>query len=592
MFSNYDVFALHNTAILQKFQWDPYLPLYYTDVDFYYRLRLAGVELIETNLPVQHLEGGSTTLHANPALHTFVQTNYPAWRQYYLQKWGGERDQEIFTTPFNQIVPPIRNGEIQIDTSRSGQSIVAPIEDVSAQRDTSKGSLRSSPLDPLFHELHSVDSAREMEAQHRAWRLPECDYPISLTNEEGGILYEMILQNGLKNGFEVATGFGMSSFWAGLALRETGGRLISMDSYIEEQSGSWNYTPHQAAQVVRHEEPRGLRFAKRAATQLGLLPCVSYAVGVSPEDVPSMLAGQTIDYAFIDRLHYSGQPLRDFMALAPYLAPRCLVAFHSNQENCSVPEAIRAAEDYLAASALVCPTRHRLTLVGRGMIATPNKNAVKRKIVIATHNGASVLPALLDRLDHYGAGDQELLIVDTGSDDPASLEYLARLTERGIPVTQTPYRGYDTGAYLWAFRHHPADNYLFMQDSLLVTAPDWLERFSTDSDVTALAAFPFAYDNAAQRNWLIHQFPSAQMKTPTHGIFGPVFATSHAVLIELDQCGFLAAVPSDKNQQQAMERGWAIAFASRGIKVRFLVENYVSLNVSDVGVQKQLFKRP
>jgi len=59
LFTNYDVLCLHNTSVLKDFEWDQYLPLYYTDVDFYRRLRLAGVALFETNLPVGHAGGGS-----------------------------------------------------------------------------------------------------------------------------------------------------------------------------------------------------------------------------------------------------------------------------------------------------------------------------------------------------------------------------------------------------------------------------------------------------------------------------------------------------------------------------------------------------
>jgi len=101
LFTNYDVLCLHNTEALQGFSWDPYLPLYYTDADFYYRMKLAGIELIESYLPVEHQEGGSNSMKAETALHAYVETNYPAWRHYYLQKWGGERGQERFTEPFD-----------------------------------------------------------------------------------------------------------------------------------------------------------------------------------------------------------------------------------------------------------------------------------------------------------------------------------------------------------------------------------------------------------------------------------------------------------------------------------------------------------
>jgi hypothetical protein len=101
LFTNYDVLCLMNTRLLQRYRWDPHLPLYYTDVDFYYRLGLAGIEVIETYLPVVHQEGGSTT-HSDPDLKAFIESNYPAWRHYYMLKWGGDRGQERFTQPFNR----------------------------------------------------------------------------------------------------------------------------------------------------------------------------------------------------------------------------------------------------------------------------------------------------------------------------------------------------------------------------------------------------------------------------------------------------------------------------------------------------------
>lgn len=102
IFTNYDVLALHNVRVLDDFRWDPYLPLYFTDVDFYYRLRIAGVRLVESGLHVEHHEEGSSAMKADLALREFIQTNYFAWRDYYVRKWGGERDHETFRTPFNQ----------------------------------------------------------------------------------------------------------------------------------------------------------------------------------------------------------------------------------------------------------------------------------------------------------------------------------------------------------------------------------------------------------------------------------------------------------------------------------------------------------
>ncbi len=101
LFTNYDVLCLMNARALREIHWDHFLPLYYTDVDYYYRLKLADLELIETYLPVEHQNGGSNA-QSDPDIKAYVQANYPAWRHYYMLKWGGERGQEQFTTPFDR----------------------------------------------------------------------------------------------------------------------------------------------------------------------------------------------------------------------------------------------------------------------------------------------------------------------------------------------------------------------------------------------------------------------------------------------------------------------------------------------------------
>jgi hypothetical protein len=104
IFTDHDVLCLMNTPLLTGLHWDQYLPLYYTDVDYYRRMELAGLEIVETYLPVGHQEGGSTT-QSDPVIQLFVQINYPAWRHYYMTKWGGERGQETYTEPFNGQYP-------------------------------------------------------------------------------------------------------------------------------------------------------------------------------------------------------------------------------------------------------------------------------------------------------------------------------------------------------------------------------------------------------------------------------------------------------------------------------------------------------
>lgn len=59
-------------------------------------------------------------------------------------------------------------------------------------------------------------------------------FPWSLTEPEFQYLYNLIIERKYTCGFEVATAFGISSLAAALAFKETGGRIVTMDAYIEE----------------------------------------------------------------------------------------------------------------------------------------------------------------------------------------------------------------------------------------------------------------------------------------------------------------------------------------------------------------------
>ena len=211
-------------------------------------------------------------------------------------------------------------------------------------------------------------------------------------------------------------------------------------------------------------------------------------------------------------------------------------------------------------------------------------------IVIATNNGANVLPALIASLHETGHTPSEFLIVDTGTTEATAREYLALLATQGYCVTRTPYKGYDTGAWLWAYREFPADEYLFLHDSILVDTPEIVNVFRRQWQhgvgAVAFAGFPMFFDNNAQMEFLADCFDMDRVKAAERGIFGNLFYTRHAVLQEMEAQGFLPSIPNDKNECCALERGWATAFRSCGFGVVELLDNYRDVETSGVGVRK------
>jgi hypothetical protein len=128
--------------------------------------------------------------------------------------------------------------------------------------------------------------------------------------------------------------------------------------------------------------------------------------------------------------------------------------------------------------------------------------------------------------------------------------------------------GHPTGAYLHAYEHHPADAYLFIQDSMVATTPDFLDHFAAQMPplgAVAWGVFGLAWDSEEQRCWVADQFPGRQ--EPPTGIFGPVFYTNRATLDRLRDEGLLPRIPITKIQAQGSERAWGWAFHAAGLPV-------------------------
>lgn len=101
IFTNYDALAAFNTAAFREVGgWDTELSWYHSDTDMYRRLELAGYELIESGLPVNHTP--SQTLNSDPEIKRRVDLMFPFRVFYYRAKHGGDPGHETFLTPFGR----------------------------------------------------------------------------------------------------------------------------------------------------------------------------------------------------------------------------------------------------------------------------------------------------------------------------------------------------------------------------------------------------------------------------------------------------------------------------------------------------------
>ena len=102
LWTYYDTVCALNTELIDVIgDWDTNLPQYFCDNDYYWRVRLAGWQCIDTNLTAVKHEG-SATIKSSAERKAIHNVTFPLYHQYYLQKWGGKPGSEVYARAFNQ----------------------------------------------------------------------------------------------------------------------------------------------------------------------------------------------------------------------------------------------------------------------------------------------------------------------------------------------------------------------------------------------------------------------------------------------------------------------------------------------------------
>jgi len=184
-------------------------------------------------------------------------------------------------------------------------------------------------------------------------------------------------------------------------------------------------------------------------------------------------------------------------------------------------------------------------------------------IVISTNNGKKFLENLLRSLSDINS-KIDVSIIDTQSTDEDSLTYLENLRnnnpfEFNIKVYTTPYRGFDSGAYIYAINNIVSDKFYFLQDSITIKSIDFfneIDKKLKPGVVVPLITFQSNfYANGEQTNFCSSNFGTYIYDK---GIFGPMFSILYEDCQKIDKS--LLVYPYNKMTQMAMERGWSIIF--------------------------------
>lgn len=171
------------------------------------------------------------------------------------------------------------------------------------------------------------------DAPHIALRMSRSASPTSIKIAEFEYIRNLISERGLTRGFEIATGFGISALAAGLAFRETGGMLVTMDAYVEEMVGDAG--TYRTCGKTLYFEADGYQSVQYLCRKFDLDGTVRPRIGWSPDDVEGILTEEfpdirerNLDFVFIDGGHFAEFVKRDLKAVQPFVGAGTCILLH------------------------------------------------------------------------------------------------------------------------------------------------------------------------------------------------------------------------------------------------------------------------
>lgn len=205
-------------------------------------------------------------------------------------------------------------------------------------------------------------------------------------------------------------------------------------------------------------------------------------------------------------------------------------------------------------------------------------------IVIAAYNSLKCVQELLNSMTE-SVIDEDVLVVSTC---PKQIDFIKTVKEHiettkypfKVLHTVTPYTGYDSGAYIWAFMNYEDEYYTFLHDSVVANHSNWFEGFKSFRQEDVMNIWCYfniltAYDPDHAKFFLpkMKEYPNLDNRFP--GVFGPMFQISRKALILIDEKYDLKQfIPTHKNEACAMERGWTYLVIGAGLGVNVIDGHY------------------
>lgn len=223
-------------------------------------------------------------------------------------------------------------------------------------------------------------------------------------------------------------------------------------------------------------------------------------------------------------------------------------------------------------------------------------------IVISAYNNISVLEKLLSSLNVTENLDEKVLVVSTDHRQVGFVDYLKSIDKTkykyDLDVDFSPLVGYEPGAIIHAYKNHVDDYYIFLQDSLMIINPQWLNIFKSHRKKGTINAWAWfnsnLWDNNLQSNWVFSRMGGKKedFLTPEFCIFGNIFQSSRDDLDKIDE-KFKLENFIENNKilcSCGMERGWAYLAKNSGVGLDFVFGKYEDVCQGVIN-EKTLFKK-
>lgn len=156
------------------------------------------------------------------------------------------------------------------------------------------------------------------------------DFPWSIVSKEFSFIFETILSNNLKRGFEACTGLGLSALAAGMAMKITDGHVVTMDSYIEEKLNTFMYNSAEIKKTLNINSD-GYKNILHLIKKFNLEKKLIAEIGWSPDDIGNIIEKhftEPLDYIFIDSGHTEQLLFKEIQSFLPYVNEETVWLFH------------------------------------------------------------------------------------------------------------------------------------------------------------------------------------------------------------------------------------------------------------------------